>query len=105
MLVAGDFNAVTNEATDVLDPDDLSDILDPALQPVSGIRLFTRQSEDKTNPCAFGKVLLNICEGSDIAIMNGRMPGNRSGCFTCQTSTGRSVVDGFFASTQLQLAP
>ena len=61
MLIAGDLNAPTGEAADALDPDDLNDILDSALQPVSGIPLGANQSEDKTNPCAFDKVLLNIC--------------------------------------------
>ena len=80
----------------------MSDVFDSAPEPVDCIPLGPRQSEDKGH--VFGKVLLSICQGSDIAIMNRRRPGNRSGCFTCQTSKGRSVVDYYLASTQLMHA-
>ena len=36
--------------------------------------------------------------------MNGRTPGNGSGCFTCHTSKGKSMVEYFLASTQLMHA-
>ena len=63
---------------------------------------FTRYiSEDKAPVCAFGKLLLNVCQGSDIATLNGRSPGKNSGCFTCHTSNGKSVADYFLASSQL----
>ena len=62
--------------------------------------LVPRISEDKAPVCAFGKLLLTVCQGSDIAILNGRS-GKRSGCFTCHTSNGKSVVDYFLASSQL----
>ena len=101
MLIAGGFNARTGEAADTLSSDELSDVFDSAPEPVDCISLGPRQSEDKGQTCVFGKVLLSICQGSDIAIMNGRTPGNSSGCFTCHTSKGKSVVDYFLASTQL----
>ena len=104
MLIAGDFNARTGEATDTLSSDKLSDVFDSAPEPVDCIPLGPRQSEDKGQTCVFGKVLLSICQGSDIAIMNGRTPENSSGCFTCHTSTGKNVVDYFLASTQLMHA-
>ena len=108
MLIAGEFNARTGEAADTLSSDELSDVLDSTLQPVVYIPLGPRHSEHKGHICVFGKVLLSICQGSDIAIMNGRTPGNSSGCFTCHTSKGKIVVDYFLASRQLtrmQLLP
>ena len=89
MLIAGDFNARTREAADTLSSDRLSDVLDSAPEPVDCIPLGPRQSEDKGQTCVFGKVLLSICQGSDIAIMNERTPGNSLGCFTCHTSKGK----------------
>ena len=93
MLIAGDFNARTGVAADMLSSDELSDEFDSAPEPVDCIPLGPRQSEDKGQTCVSGKVLLSICQASDIAIMNGRTPGNSSRCFTCHTSKGKSVVD------------
>ena len=93
MLIAGDFNARTGEAADTLSSDELSDVLNSAPEPADCTSLGPRQSEDKGQPCVVGKVLLSICQGSDIAIMDGRTPGNSSGCFTCHTSKGKNVVD------------
>ena len=103
-LIAGDFNARTGEAADTLSYDYLSDVFDSVPEPVDCIPLGPRQSEDKGQLCVFGKVLLSICQGSDIAIMNGRTPGNSSGCFTCHTSKGKNFIDDFLASTQLMHA-
>ena len=104
MLIAGDFNARTGEAADTLSSDKLSDVFDSAPEPGDCITLGPRQSEDKGQTWVYGKVLLSICQGSDIAIMDGRTPRNSSGCFTCHTSKGKSVVDYFLASTQLMHA-
>ena len=104
MLIAGDCNARTGEVADTLSSDQLSDVFDSVPEPIDCVPLGPRQSEDKGQTCVFGKVLLSICQGSDIAITNGRTPGNSSGCFTCHTIKGKSVVDYLLASTHLMHA-
>ena len=88
MVIAGDFNALTGDAQDSLGSEGLSDLLDSSIQPTSCMTLRPRISEDKAPVCAFGKLLLNVCQGSGIAILNGRS-GKHSGCFTCHTSNGK----------------
>ena len=88
MVTAGDSNGRTGNAQDSLSSEDLSDLVDSSLQLTSCMTLGQRTSEDKAPVCAFGKLLLNVCQGSDIAILNGRS-GKHSGCFTCHTSNGK----------------
>ena len=62
----------------------------------------TRQSFDKTI-CPFGRRLLEICETSDLVILNGRVPGDEAGLFTCpqKNGPGESVVGYFLATSSL----
>ena len=54
MVIAGDFNARTGDAQDSLSSEDLSDLLDPSIQPTSCMTLGPRIPEDKAHVCAFG---------------------------------------------------
>ena len=100
-LVAGDFNARTGSASGIA-VKDYSGILDislrPDLQPCHSLR--SRTSDDH-HSCAFGKTLLDICETSDLCILNGCASGDPSGRMTCRTAQGSSVVDCFLASAPL----
>ena len=50
---------------------------------------------------AYGKTLLDICETTDLRILNGCVPGSNSGNFTCHITKGSSVVDYFLTSPGL----
>lgn len=101
-IVAGDFNARTASAPGVCH-EDFTDVLDSSLQPdpQACMQLPSRQSADE-HLCTYGKVLLELCEDSDLRILNGRMTGSTSGHLTCRPAKGGgSVVDYFLASPSL----
>ena len=100
VLLTGDFNARTGEAADTLDADSAGDLLDNTLQPAVSTPLPLRKSAD-TKVCPFGKSLLNICQSSDMVIVNGRAKGDEMGAYTCHISKGSSVVDYFITSSSL----
>ena len=88
--LTGDFNARTGEAADNLDADIAGDLLDNTLQPAMSTPLPLRKS---AKICPFGKSLLNICQSSDMIIVNGRAKGDGMSAYTCHISKGSSVVD------------
>eukprot|EP00745_Piridium_sociabile_P014723 TRINITY_DN216_c0_g1_i6.p1 TRINITY_DN216_c0_g1~~TRINITY_DN216_c0_g1_i6.p1 ORF type:complete len:108 (+),score=6.01 TRINITY_DN216_c0_g1_i6:74-397(+) len=47
---------------------------------------------------AFGKYLLNVCDQSDLCILNGTTIDRTCGNFTYVSSTGSSVIDYFILS-------
>jgi len=100
VLLTGDFDARTGEAADTLDADIAGDLLDNTLQPAVSTPLPLRKSAD-TKVCPFGKSLLNICQSSDMVIVNGRAKGDEMGAYTCHISKGSSVVDYFITSSSL----
>ncbi len=92
-LVAGDFNARTGFASGTC-MEDFSDLLDTSLQPDGQLcvlceHLKSRTSDDQ-HTCAFGKTLdlLDLCEMSDLSILNGRAPGETNGRMT----SGRPAI-------------
>ena len=100
-ILAGDFNARTGSAAGGCQ-DDFSDMLDASCQPQLGADqpLPSRKSAD-AKTCPFGKCLLQLCEASDLHILNGHTTGDADGHFTCHTAQGSSVVDYFLASLPL----
>ena len=50
---------------------------------------------------AYGKKLLKICKSFDLKIVNGNVPGDRLGSFTCYNTRGSSVVDYFICDKNL----
>ncbi len=85
-LVAGDINARTGFASGTC-MEDFSDLLDTSLQPDGQLceHLKSRTSDDQ-HTCAFGKTLLDLCEMSDLCILNGCAPGETNGRMTCNTA-------------------
>ncbi len=62
--------------------------------------LKSRTSDDK-HTYAFEKTLLDVCEMSDLCILNGCAPGETHGRMTCNTAQGSSGVDCFLTSAPL----
>ena len=85
VMLAGDFNARTGEATDILSPDVAADLLDNTLQPAACMPVLPRRSVD-SKVCAFGRSLLSLCMSSDLIIVNGRVQGDEMGAHTCHIS-------------------
>ena len=75
-------------------------LLDNNLQLAVSTPLPLRKSAD-TKVCPFCKSLLNICQSSDMVIVNGRAKGDETGAYTCHISKGSSVVDYFITSSPL----
>ncbi len=100
-LVAGDFNARTGSASGTC-MDDFNDVLDVSLQPnVQPCHSLHPRSSADQHTCAFGRSLLDLCETSDLCILNGCAPGDANGGMTCRTAQGSSVVDYFLTSAAL----
>jgi len=49
----------------------------------------------------YGKKLLNLCKVFNLKIINGYVPGDRQGSFTCYGARGSSVVDYFICDNSL----
>ena len=105
VLLAGDFNGRTGTGADhsTAETGD-ADPVDPVLL-LSGASLpellaTPRSSQDEQiNPA--GRSLLSCCSTTDMRILNGRLPGDLHGAFTCHpASGGHSVVDYFIACPQ-----
>ncbi len=97
-LVAGDFNARTRFTSGTC-MEVFSNLLNTSLQPEGQLceHLKFKTSDDK-HTCAFGKTLLDLCEMSELCILNGCAPGETNGRMTCNTAQGSSVVDYFLTS-------
>ena len=101
ILLAGDLNAHTGCASEAHGEQDFSDILDASLLPDPASRSLPPRKSADLKICPFGKALLNLCDASDLCILNGRIAGDEAGKFTCCTAQGSSVVDYFIASAPL----
>ena len=79
---------------------DFTDILDPTLHPPprSSFCCLPRYSADH-KICMFGKAFLQLCQDSDLCILNGRVHGDFDGKYTCHIDKGSSVVDYFVTSS------
>ena len=112
IIITGDLNArigrdLRDEIPPIMGVDNL--VPDEVLVSVDGGAI--RSSCDYiTN--AYGKKVIEICQGFNMNIANGRTPGDRLGNFTCFNARGASVVDyvisdkGFFnCITRLLILP
>jgi exonuclease III len=99
IIITGDLNARTGNLPDYATHDsDLHLPLPPDYTVDSAMR---RKSEDKVVN-NFGKELLDLCIASQLRIANGRiLPDKNSGCFTCFTPRGSSLVDYVILSQNL----
>ena len=98
VLLTGEFNARSCEAADTLYADHAGNLLDTTLQPAISTSLPLRKSAD-TKVCPFGKSLLNICQSSEMVIVNRRAKRNEMGAFTCHISKRFSFMDYLITSS------
>ena len=88
VIINGDLNAKTGDEEDFVIPDKYNDMSD--IQHKETFR--KRNSQDKTLN-ERGRLLLDMCKGLDLHIVNGRKTGDVFGEFTSIQWNGNSVVD------------
>ena len=99
VLLTGDFNARTAHLSDQFE-DDLSDhVALPSDHEfdMSQYAALLRQSCDAVVN-DFGLLLLQLCQGARLSILNGRVQGDIPAHLPCHANAGGSVVDYFIAS-------
>ena len=101
-LVFGDFNGRTRNEPDYCVNDDvLSLYLPPDGSSLTDIPLI-RNNCDISDVDKNGKQLLELCKGSGLRIMNGRIFGDSLGYHTCFSKTGNlSTIDYFLCSPEI----
>ena len=102
-IITGDMNARTRDEPDSADLSDLLRLIPDCDMP-SQLNILPRQSADMGNINNFGSALLNLCRTAGCCILNGRLPGDATGCCTFKSYTsheGQSLVDYFIASPHL----
>lgn len=102
VLLTGDFNARTAHLSDQFD-DVLADHVDLPSNLEFDVSQYVaplRQSCDKVFN-DFGLLLLQLCQGARLSILNGRVQGDIPAQFTCHANAGGSVVDYFIASASI----
>ena len=100
IILCGDLNARTGSEPDFIQGD-CNDINIPLYEDY--ICDFV-QDDRHSYDCKIdtrGKQLLDMCIGSKLRILNGRMTGDSLGKFTCIKPTGYSVVDYVIMSEEL----
>ena len=98
VILIGDFNARTGSMPDYI----LHDSLECTQLPPDYIPdcPLARYSEDNILN-GYGRELLNLCQGSKLRIVNGRVGLDKGiGKYTCFTKRGKSVVDYVLASSE-----
>ena len=102
VLLAGDFNSRTATLKDYVDKEEFEHLIDDStpLPPDLPHNIAQRCSCDQTVN-SFGRKLVELCQVTNLLILNGRVKGDATGAFTFQTTTGSSVVDYFIASPGL----
>jgi len=99
ILLAGDFNARTAREPNYIEQDTNSYV--PLPQNYVVDILSMRASHD-THINNYGTLLLQLCAGSELRIINGRKGSDQGiGSFTCFNPRGHSVVDYFISSAIL----
>ena len=95
-MLTGDLNARTGEVSGHVDDDDHCIYVrvgfDGAASSKSRVSLPKRHSHDTTLN-QYGRCLLDLCNTSEMIILNGRTLGDSSGKYTCHEVAGSSVVD------------
>ena len=114
IIMCGDFNARTGSRSDILECDwaDMERVGLPVVE--AGVssapmahRLPPRRTCDRRTVNAPGERLLELCQSSQLVILNGRLPGDMDvvsgGAFTFRARgrQGRSLIDYFIASPEL----
>jgi hypothetical protein len=106
VVVAGDLNARTGVMPDWRPHAWEEPGMEGLAPPTRNVALPSRANEDAlVAGNAQGRCLLQFCNATGLAIMNGRLPGDVSGAVTFVAATGRSLVDYFVASPELAFQP
>jgi hypothetical protein len=99
IILCGDFNARMGNIDDCINNTSILEEFFPSTCSVDG-SIESRISKD--NHCnSYGKLLVELCCGNDLIILNGRTKGDYIGQFTCQTYNGASVVDYTIVSSEV----
>ncbi len=93
IVLCGDFYARIGTLDDFVI--DTGEILP---NPVFTTSIEPRKSRDN-HVNAYGRLLIELCCGNELIVLNGRTKGDLIGQFTCQTYNGASVVDYAIVST------
>ena len=102
VLLAGDFNARTGNASDVVDCTMLEAVI-PELQAIGDgppTNLPRRQNRDAVR-AGWWREVLDLCGTAGLCILNGRTLGDLAGEFTCLSNQSFSTVDYFLSSYDL----
>lgn len=112
VYVAGDFNARTEQRSEIadLDWDDVHDagipIPDPILQYRNQVLALPERRNTDTTLNVWGEALLAFCAEQRLVILNGRLPGDEVGALTFRgIPRGTAVLDYFLASPSICMAP
>ena len=57
------------------------------------IQMYSRSSSDKKDPDQFGKLLLQMCNPTELLIANGVSLWPNTNGFSCRKHNGNSVID------------
>ena len=110
VALCGDFNSRTGGLSDVITHvigKDANDIMNlnminaiPMTQPFTRWQTKLRQMKDKTNN-AFGKELVQLCQNSNMRIMNGFLNEHNTDDYTCHAPLGKSTVDYILSTEEM----
>ena len=93
ILLAGGFNARTQELSDTLATTHGVPGQDGLMPPRDMPNDLPRRSLDPGVPSPFDHKILALCQACNLFIMNGRVQGDTQGALTCYPPNGSSLVD------------
>ena len=99
IIICGDLNGRTNNTQDYVLEDENTSLNDDYKYTYDNF--FLRQSQDSARVNGRGQQILDLCMGSRMRILNGRILGDSVGHFTCHKWNGSSVADYMLASEEL----
>jgi hypothetical protein len=100
IILCGDLNARTGSESDCIQ-DDSNDEHLPLYENYNSVIIQEKRCSHDCKVDNRGKKLLDLCIGSKLRFLNGRMWGNSYGKFTCIKPSGSSVVDYVIMSEKL----
>ena len=101
ILLTGDFNAQTGSLPDCIVNDD--DTFCPVPDQYSADPAMCTRINCDRNVCVYGNRLLELCQKSNLRILNGRKIGDSIRNLTCHKYKGSSTVDYFIGSTEFSI--
>ncbi len=101
LLITGDFNARTQDATDFLIDDRNKYVPLPTNYPIDTFNIPRKSRDTHADINQHGTALLHLCCSHNIHIVNGRVNGDTEGHLTCFTHNGASLVDYTLVSSSI----